>query len=252
MGESGLYAASSGPDQKSRFLVVVDSDANSLYYTSMLLQRFHYKTVSATTAREALTIAAVKVPALVVFALGLKDMPGLDFVTLFRKRHGTAVPFVAIRKQDDLFGEQDCQGQGVSYCFSRPVSAEDLYRAVQAAVEKTPRHYIRIRTLLPVQSCTMSHDCLENACTTDLSERGMFVRTEKPASAKTHLSCTLQLYGQVVVVDADVLYSYRNNEGPYQEPGMGIAFTRIAPKDQELIRRFIRNEVTRGITPLHP
>lgn len=241
-----------GPDQKSRFLLVVDSDPNSLYSTSMLLQRFSYKTVSAATAREALTIAAVKVPALVVTALGLKDMSGLDLAQQFRQRSGTSgVPFLALRKPDDLLGEQECLDQGVACCLTRPVSAEDLYRAVQTAVEKTPRKHIRLRTLLPVQACKNPDACLDNACATDLSERGMFVRTEKPASAKTQLSCALHLYGQVIEVDASVLYSYRKNGGTFPEPGMGVEFIRIAPKDQELIRRFIRNEVTRGIAPQH-
>lgn len=239
-------------DLKTRFVLVVDSDANSLYYTSMLLQRFHYKTVSAATAREALTIAAVKSPALVVFALSLRDQSGLELVQQFRQRHGAATRFIALRKHDDRIGEQDCLDVGVSSCVSRPVSVEDLYRAVQAALEKTPRTNIRIRTLLPVQACKTPHACLDNACTTDLSERGMFVRTEKPAPAQTTFCCSLLLYGQTVEIDAAVLYKKQSSGGPYQEPGMGVAFTRIAQKDQELIRRFIRNEITRGIAPLHP
>jgi CheY-like chemotaxis protein len=252
MAEGSANTISIGPDQKNRFLLVVDSDANSLYSTSMLLQRFHYKTVSAATAREALTIAAVKVPALVVTALDLKDMNGLDLAQQFRQKPGTAgVRFLVLRKQDDLIGEQGCLDQGVTCCLTRPVSVEDLYRAVQTAAEKTPRKHIRIRTLLPVQARKTQNDCLDNACTTDLSERGMFVRTERPASAKTQFCCSLHLYGQVIEVDAAVLYSNRKNGGTFHEPGMGIEFVRIAPKDQELIRRFIRNEVTRGIAPLN-
>lgn len=36
--------------------------------------------------------------------------------------------------------------------------------------------------------------------------------------------------------------------GPHQEQGVGLQFVRIAPNDQEHIRRFIRNEVMRDIT----
>jgi hypothetical protein len=31
---------------------------------------------------------------------------------------------------------------------------------------------------------------------------------------------------------------------------MGLEFVRIAPKDQDLIRQFIRNEVTQDIAPI--
>jgi hypothetical protein len=43
------------------------------------------------------------------------------------------------------------------------------------------------------------------------------------------------------------LYQYQAGSGPYLEPGMGVGFVQIAPKDQEHIRKFIMHEVMRGI-----
>jgi len=47
-----------------------------------------------------------------------------------------------------------------------------------------------------------------------------------------------------------VLYSHSFGEGPFGEPGMALKFVQITPQDQEQLRLFIREEITRGIKPL--
>ncbi|HUL00660.1 MAG TPA: response regulator [Nitrospirota bacterium] len=248
MSERRTSAVWNRPDRKGRFLLVVDSDADCLFSTSMLLQRFEYKTFTASSAQGALTMTAVTVPSLMIVSAGLKDMNGLELMKKLKQEPETAnIPFIILKKENDWVGEDQCLQQGAIDSLNKPVSVEQLYRAVQKAIEMTPRSHIRIRTLLPVQACDMSDDCLDNACTTDLSEGGMFVRTTRPAGVHTRLTCQIHLLGQIIEVDAVVLYSNRSGAGLYHEPGMGLQFAQIKSQDRELIRRFVRNEVTRGI-----
>jgi two-component system cell cycle response regulator DivK len=252
MLEHAANAAGNNLNRKGRFLLVVDSDTDHRYFLSMLLQRFEYKTFTAATAREALAMTAVTVPSLIIISAGLMDMSGLDLMQHLRQESSTAaVPLIAMRRQDDVIGEGQCFKQGVIACLCKPVSAEQLYRSVQEILEATPRAHIRIRTLLPVQTGVASYDYFDDAFTTDLSEGGMFVRTGKPADVNMRLSCRLQLYGQVIQMDTIVLYRNRLGGKLYREPGMGLQFSRIEAKDRELIRRFVRNEVTRGIPFTH-
>jgi hypothetical protein len=90
----------------------------------------------------------------------------------------------------------------------------------------------------------------DDACVSVLSEHGMFLRTLRPALLDTRLSLQISLNDRIIAIEAVVRSSYRIGEGPYNEPGMGLQFVRTSPQDQELIRQFIRNEVTRGITPM--
>ncbi len=53
---------------KKRFLLVVDSDAHSLRYISGLLKRFGYETCAAKSAQEAMEMALVAAPALIITA----------------------------------------------------------------------------------------------------------------------------------------------------------------------------------------
>lgn len=250
MSEQRTDGASDPLDRKSRFLLVVDSDTNNLFYTSMLLKRFDYQTYTAKTAQEAFEMAKVAVPSLIITALGLKDMHGLELMQHLKENPITAdIPLIALRRQSEPIKDVRRARVWAVDCLDQPVSAELLYRVVQTAVETRPRFHIRIRTLQPVKVNGVLLDDFEGVCTTDLSERGMFLRTRSPAPVNTRLSIQIYLYGQIIVVEAAVIYSDGIGIGPYREPGMGLQFVRIAPRDHEFIRRFIRNEVMRDITP---
>jgi CheY-like chemotaxis protein len=251
MDENMRSTASGRHDRNGRFLLVVDSDANNLFYTSMLLQRFDYRICMAATAEEALAMVTVAAPSLVITSLDLKGMNGLELIRQLAQNPGTAaVPVIVLTKQGDLIGDKRCREAGAADCLDKPVLAEQLFRAVEAAVETTPRTSIRIRTSLPVTVNNMPLVEVEGACVSVLSEHGMFLRTLRPAPLDTRLSLQIGLNDRIIAIEAVVRSSYRTGGGPYNEPGMGLQFVRTAPQDQEIIRQFIRNEVTRGIKPL--
>lgn len=235
-------------ERKSRFLMVVDSDADSRSYLCSLLQRFNYPSFSAETAKDAIETATTAVPLLVVTSLHLKDMDGYDFIRLLKEHPKTAdVPVIAVNKQEDLAVRKRCLDLGAVGCLYHPMSAEALYRIVQVAIEKNPRACMRIQTNQPVKVIDTRHDSLYGAYTLDLSEHGMFLRTVNPAVPNARLSLQLDLGGRLISTEAEVLYSCKAGEEPYKEPGIGLRFTRIDPRDQERIRHFIMQEVTRDI-----
>jgi len=235
-------------ERKSRFLTVVDSDAESLAYLSMLLQRFNYPSISTTTAKETIEIVTTAVPLLMIISLNLKDMDSYDFIRLLKDDPKTSsVPLIAINKQEDAVVRKRCLDLGVVSCLYHPVSAESLYRVVQVSIEKNPRTGMRIQTNRPVRVNDVRNDGLFGAYTLDLSERGMFLRTMTPVAINTRLLLQIDLDGRLIITEAEVLYNCKAGEEPYKEPGVGLKFTRIDPKDQEYIRYCIMQEVTQGI-----
>jgi CheY-like chemotaxis protein len=251
MDETIDSTASVGFDRNSRFMLVVESDANDLFYTSMLLQRFDFRICMVGTAEEALAMVPVAVPSLVITALDLKGMNGLELMQKLAGIPATAsVPIIILTKQGDLVGDKRCREAGAASCLDKPVQAEQIFRAVEAAVETTPRSSIRIRTRLPVTVTNMPFIDAEGASVSVLSEHGMFLRTLRPVPPDTRLSLQIGLDDRILSIEAVVRSSFRIGEGPYREPGMGLQFVRMSPQDQEFIRQFIRNEVTRGIAPI--
>jgi c-di-GMP-binding flagellar brake protein YcgR len=177
-------------------------------------------------------------------------MQGIQLLQMLKKHPNTAdIPLIAMRRKDDPIKEQSCLSAGAVHCLTKPISAELLYRAVQTATQKRPRVNMRIRTIQPVQVNMMPGATCDAAHTLDLSEQGMFLRTLKPAPENSRLSIRINLNGLIIAAEAVVVYNCLPNAGPYKESGMGLEFTRIAPKDREVIRRFIGSEVLRGIKP---
>jgi two-component system cell cycle response regulator DivK len=245
-------AVSGTDERRNHFLLLVDSDSNSLFYLSMMLQRLNYRITTAGNAEEALAVSAVAEPLLVIVSLDIAGLSGCELIRRFKQNPDTAhIPVIAVRKQEDQAGEKGCLDLGVSACLAYPISAEKLFRAVQTAAEPRPRAHIRIRTLLPVKVNDVPLNGLGGASAVVLSERGIFLPTTRPAPTGTRLSIQIKVKKKRITVDAMVLYSNHLVGGLYQEPGMGIEFCGIEPNDLEYIRLFIRDELTRGIAPLN-
>jgi CheY-like chemotaxis protein len=250
--ERGTSVSTSRAERRSRFLLVVDSDVSGMSYTSMLLHRFNYQIFKASTAEEALQMATVAIPALVITALALKGMSGFELMQQLKDYSITStIPVIALSSQDDLIVKRRCFELGAVDCLHHPVSPEQLYRAVQVAAEKTPRTSMRVRTTRPAKVINMPLEGFAGSYVLELSERGLFLRTTQTADRDMRLCIQLDLNGQLIVTEALVVYHCSAQQGPYHEPGMGLQFVQIDPKDQERIRAFIMNEVMRDIPPVH-
>jgi CheY-like chemotaxis protein len=240
----------------SRFLMVVDRDAGDLFNTSMLLQRFSYKVCTAMTVDEALAMARIALPALFIVELP----PGISCFDLMRRfrldPRMAAVP--AIIKTIDMSPETEktCREAGAAFCIRKPVQAEELFHAVQLAIEdrpgenKRPREHIRIYTQLPM---TINNKPLnygtQGLCAAVMSEAGMYVRTLKILPINTPITMQIIVKDRAISLEAVVLHRHGFGEGTFGEPGMGIRFIRIAPEDKELLRQFIGEEVRKGLKP---
>ena len=235
-------------ERRPRFILVVDSNAQGLSSTSLLLQRFNYQVFKAASGREALDTAATALPFLIIMSLHLPDMHGFDLMQQFKEGVKTAgIPLIALSSHNDLRVKRHCFDRGAVDCLSLPVAADLLYRTVQLAGEKTPRATMRIRTDSLVKVTAASIEGLQNAPAVELSERGLFLKTTMPPLRDMRLSLQLNVDGRIIPTEASVLYNRTASSGTHQEQGVGLRFVSIAPNDQEHIRRFIRNEVMRDI-----
>ncbi len=248
MASNGKDIPTTTPERRSRFILAVDSNANDLFYLSMLLQRFEYNISTATSGAEAMKTSAIAVPTLVVAAMALSDMTGLELMQRFKTTPRlAATPFLLKFAGRTPELEEQCRQAGAAGCLFPPLQAENLYQVVQKAIEPTPRQNIRIHTMMPVIVNGKPLDCVEGECASVLSEHGMYIRTLRPYEVHTRLPVQIIVRKKTIAVEAVVLYCHKFGEGPFKEPGMGVKFVTISPQDQALIREFIREEVNRGM-----
>lgn len=237
-----------GAASGSRYVMVVDGDANELFSLSMLLQRYGYNVCTAKSAGEARELLQVAHPSLMLIAYRLPGGNGADLCRELRSDPRSApVPLVLLTPAGDAGAERQGREAGAVRILSTPVAAEELYRAVQAVLEATPRRNIRISLALPIIMNGLSLDCKGGECATVLSEHGMYIRTLKPAVVNDQITLQFTLAGRTITADAVVLYSHTYGQGPFKEPGMGVKFVRIPAADQAAVRDYIRAAVTSGL-----
>lgn len=237
-------------DSNSRFLLVVDSDINELYSISMLLRHFDYNIFTAKTATEAFEIATTAVPALIIIDMNLKGMNGLDLIDQLRQQPRTAsVPIIIKSATLSPLVERQCFRASAT-CIAKPVQEDEFFRAVKAALKVMPRKSIRIMTSLPIAVNSVPLNFAKGECGSDISEHGMYIHMSNPLPLNTHLKLKVELNKIPVQIDAEVMYRQQRGGAPNKGPGMGVRFTRIAPKDKDLIRQFIATELARGVKPL--
>lgn len=229
-------------------LLAVDTDAQHLIYLSRLLERFGYEVIPARSAMGALEVLKTEVPLLILTELDLPQVGGLELLQRIRMDTRTEhVPVVAMYQ-----GGEAAMGstqKGFVACLAKPVQAEDLFRAVQAAIEPNRRETMRVETRLTVIVNDRPLECLEGTCSSILSEQGMYIRTLRPHPRDSQLNLQMSVNGRIISADAVVLYSNQFGEGPFGEPGMGIKFSRIDPSDREYLRSFVHDTVVGDLTP---
>ncbi len=231
-----------------RYIMVVESKSQELLSTSLILQRFDYQVWSANTTGQALEMVSVAVPALIIADLTLPGMSGLDLFHLLKQDPRTSyVPVVFLIPAGDEAAERQCREAGASGCISKPIQAEELYRTVQATIEPAPRKNMRIKTHLAVSVNNVPLKCIEGECASILSEHGMYVPMSKPYPKNEQINIQIKINNRNVSAKASVLYRHMHGEGPFKEPGMGLKFIGMASEDKDFIRRFIREEATKGI-----
>jgi len=236
--------------RKKRLLIMVDNDAQHLYYTGIMLQRLDYTIYTTKTAEEAMEIIHITVPAVVVTEAVLQKMSGVELLRQIKQNPKTEpVPVLILTSSPDPSVKQACLQEGCTSYMRKPVDPDALYAAIQHATEPTPRSYVRLKTCLDVivGGEAAAGGVRSGECITALSENGMYVSTPTPMPSGSRLQFTVFVERAAIKVEGDVLYSFSRGQGPLHTSGMGIKFTQIRPEDQGLIRSFIKKDLTQDL-----
>ncbi len=236
-------------ERKKRLLLIVDGDAEHLYYMSMLLQRLDYTIYTTRSAEEALEIMNISLPSLLLTEVKVEKMSGLDLLKAIKANVKTkAVPVIVYGPVKDPSIRELCLQAGAAAFVKKPVDPDALYATIQKATEPTPRGYIRLRTRLNVTVGEKAGPVAPGKdFVTALSEHGLYVSTFNPKTKGTQVPVTLFLGNAAIRIEGIVLYSTEKDIDPTRAAGMGIKIVRIRPEDQELIKAFIKQQVTQGL-----
>jgi len=242
MGEpaDGLEAAK----KKKKFIMVVDGNPKDALTTSMILQNFGYSVTTVKSGDEALEFLSIAVPSLVITEFILPGMNGIVLMDRMRRDPVVSkVPVVVQTSLDDPSGRDRCLQAGCFLYLRKPVKGEDLYRAVQSIVERTPRKNVRVPTYM---KASVEGTGTGEEFVTMISVQGMFVKTLHPRPLGSKHTVSFMLQKKIIWVEAMVLYTYGFGDESSKDPGMGMKFMNIEPADLALVQTFIQESFSAG------
>ncbi len=112
-------------------ILLVEDDVMLREAFRLLLEDVGYQVEEAGTAAEALRVAAVAKPALVLLDLGLPDRPGLDVARELRQAPDTRdTPVFALTGQVGADERRACLDAGCSVYIPKPVEPRALIRRI--------------------------------------------------------------------------------------------------------------------------
>lgn len=241
--ERWSMTATNPGEKNARFVLVVDSNVDDRFTTSMLLQRFGCNIFTANSVTEAIEFMCVAPPAAVISEAG---RTGFQFLERFSKEpRFSDVPLVIVSSSPNpVMEERARKGELVAF-LRKPIKIEEFYRIVEEVILKSRRRNIRVATRL---TASLEDDqSRDEGYVTVLSEYGLFFRTLEHRAANSRVTINLDIKGSAVRLEAVVLYVSTFNEGPFREPGMGMKFVKIRPEDASLIKAFILERVEESI-----
>jgi hypothetical protein len=162
-----------------------------------------------------------------------------------------AVPAI-IQSADDGPGlREQCLSAGCVAYFKKPIEIGELYTTIQAVLESSPRHTVRIETAFKVKVADKNgpEGAMRQEIITELSDGGLYIRTVTPDPVKTIVPLTLFIEDRVISATAVVLYVSQNARGHDQGPGMGMKFVTIDEKDRAFIRDYTKKQISQGLSP---
>ncbi|MGC1455178.1 MAG: PilZ domain-containing protein [Nitrospirota bacterium] len=230
-------------EKSKRYVLVLDSNAEDLFYTSMLLQRFGYYTFTTHTAQEAIGYMTAAKPSAVVADAGSGGTTLLSWMT--KDPRFLDVPLILLSPLSSADSEARARREEYAAHLGKPLKVEEFYRAIQTVIEKGSRRNLRIATHLNVRLDDGPR--VSEGFATELSEYGMFFRTLEPRQVHSRIPVVLEIKGRQIKLEAVVLYTARFEEGSFREHGMGLKFMNIGSEDREVIAAYMLEQLEEGL-----
>ena len=113
-------------------VLVVEDNEKNMKLIRVVLQSTGYRTLEASTGREAVDLAAEHRPALVLMDIQLADMDGLEALRRLREDSQTAsIPVLALTAQAMKGDRERFMEAGFDGYLAKPVDIDELIAAVR-------------------------------------------------------------------------------------------------------------------------
>ena len=223
-------------------LVVEDKETNRKLVRDVLQFR-GYEVAEAETAEEGLRMVQERRPDLILMDIHLPGMDGIEALKRLRADPATCdIPVIFVAADPNL----EKMGQaGGDDLVAKPISREGLLEALRKHVPMVERAAPRVPALLRVR--LEEGGGRRNVFSKDLSQDGIFLKTERPLPVGTQIELRfrlpleagtedLSLHGEVVRQVSEVPSSHLI-------AGIGVRFLNMRAAERLKVGQFIRSRL---------
>ncbi|MBI5671063.1 MAG: response regulator [Chloroflexi bacterium] len=120
---------------KGQHVLIVEDDEDVGKVFSIALEHAGFRVTTTTSVVTALGLVTHELPDAIILDLLLPDMSGLDLLRYVRKEYADRhVPMIVVSGATGGFQMNQARDIGADLCLGKPVSVEDLVRAVSSLV----------------------------------------------------------------------------------------------------------------------
>lgn len=231
-------------------VLIVDGSATLRYYYAILLKRFEFTVMVASSGEEALGLMESTIPSLILTDIILPQMSGIDLIKVVKSSDRIKhIPIIVLADRDDVATRSACLSMGCFDFLVKHVETGHFYRIIQSAFVETPRAHIRLSMPLKVfvGDGTSRGGAERTEFATTISEGGIYLRTLFPQPKDSSTPIRIFIRDRSIKAKATVIHSRAMMGGIFREPGMGMKFAEITPEDRTYVRHFVKEQLTSDI-----
>jgi DNA-binding response OmpR family regulator len=214
--------------RRHRPLLWISLDRDPVIEESPFLQQEQIRLLCAEPGQAALELARKEQPRLIIEQATDRPEADAEFRRGLASRSSTrSIPLILISSAEE---DQDASANGADAVVSSPVDPAELYAAVQAFLPLPSRRTPRVDANLRFRY--RSDGAFFQAFSRDLSERGVFLHTDREFALGVSLELEFRIPGCEAWVRCGGVV--RNITG-----GVGIEFGDLGAEDQRRLSQFI-------------
>ncbi len=233
-------------------VLLADNDESFALTMATLLERMGFDVIPVKNGLDTLSYSRQLCPDVLLINKDLPLIDGLKVLTEIRK--DTLTSFIPVVLILDSMDDDSITYSKSLYCkghLAKPVSLMDLNRIMFDCLshnDEKKRRHMRIRFNKVVSLSYNENDSICHAVT--LSEGGIFLRGFNPPGLGESVSLSIPIDNKKIIdVTGSVLYTRELYSGFFNlGPGMAIGFESLSTLESELLKDFIVEQLSEGIT----
>lgn len=226
---------------ETKRILLVDDTKLFLELEGSFLQDSGYEVLVAQSAHEALEMAKVHRPDLILLDLNMPDMDGDVCCRQIKNDPDLKdIAVIMVTGSDTLEDRKRCIEAGCDGYLTKTVNRGALLKTIARGLHGNVLHEPRLPINVPVRYAPL-HEEEAVGMTMNISARGMFIITDQPPAIGTKIRLEFQLPGTSSSLDlnGEVLWNTIDFGKGLGVKGFGLQFIQVDDKTVDQITRYI-------------